>query len=129
MSTQSLTPRATRRSLIGIELFLALNAVGGAIYAFGGAEGVDRDWLDGTPFHDYVVPGIILLVAVGGSLTIAAIALLRRLPHQRELSLAAAAILAIWIIVQVLMIGPVSWMQPAGFGLALAMGWLAAKRL
>jgi hypothetical protein len=32
----------------------------------------------------------------------------RRLPRQREISLAAAAILAVWIVVQVLMIGFVS---------------------
>jgi hypothetical protein len=116
---------ATRRILIAVELFLALNAIGGSIYAFGGAEGVDREWLDGTPFNDYVIPGVILLVLVGGSLAAAAIALLSRTAW--ELSLAAGAVLISWIVVETLMIGLVSWMQPATFAIALLIIGLALR--
>jgi hypothetical protein len=87
----------TRRTLIVVELVLALNAIAGAVYAFGGAEGVEREWLDGTPFNDYVIPGVILLVVVGGSLAAAAVALLRRVPTAWEFSVAAGAVVLGWI--------------------------------
>jgi hypothetical protein len=130
------TRARTRRALIGVELFLALNAVAGAVYAFGGAEGVKREWLDGTPFHDYVVPGVILLVVVGGSVGLAAATLL----HDRsawKLSLAAGGVLIAgtlkkrlapsrgWLAVETLVIGVVSWMQPTTLALALLIVWLA----
>jgi hypothetical protein len=118
---------ATRRTLIAVELFLALNAVAGAVYAFGGAEGVKREWLDGTPFNDYVIPGIILLVVVGGSLAAAAVALLRRVPTAWEFSVAAGAVVTGWIVVETLMIGLVSWMQPTTFAIGLLITALAIR--
>jgi hypothetical protein len=118
---------ATRRTLIAVELFLALNAVGGAVYALGGAKGVKREWLDGTPFNDYVIPGVILLVAVGGTLVAAAVALLRRAPTAWEFSLAAGAVLIGWIVVETAMIGLVSWMQPTTLALALLITALAIR--
>jgi len=116
-----------RRTLIGLELFVALNAVAGAVYALGGADGVDRAWLDGTPFHDYVVPGLILLLVVGGSLAAAAVALMREGATAWDLSLAATAVLIVWLVVETLIIGLVSWMQPATFAAALVIATLALR--
>ena len=118
---------ATRRTLIAVELVLALNAFAGAVYAFGGAKGVKREWLDGTPFNDYVIPGAILLVVVGGSLTAAAVALLRRVPTAWELSVAAGLVVIGWIVVETLMIGLVSWMQPTTVAIALLITGLAIR--
>jgi hypothetical protein len=118
---------ATRRMLIAVELFLALNAVAGAVYAFGGAEGVKRERLDGTPFNDYVIPGVILLVVVGGSLAAAATVLLRRVPNAWAFSVAAGAVVIGWLIVETLMIGLVSWMQPTTFAVALVITGLAFR--
>jgi hypothetical protein len=117
----------TRRTLLAVELFLALNAVAGAVYAFGGAEGVKREWLDGTPFHDYVIPGVLLVVVVGGSLAAAAVALLRRVPTAWEFSVAAGAVVLGWIVVETLMIGLVSWMQPTTFAVGLLITALAIR--
>jgi hypothetical protein len=117
----------TRRTLIALELFLALNAVGGAVYAFGGAQGVEREWLDGTPFHDYVVPGVILLVVVGGSLLAAAVALVRDGPRAWDLSVGASAVLIGWLVAETSIIGLVSWMQPATFAAALLIAALALR--
>jgi hypothetical protein len=118
---------ASRRTLIAVELILALNALGGAVYAFGGAEGARREWLDGTPFNDYVIPGLILLVVVGGSLAAAAVALLRRAPVAWELSAAAGAVVLAWIVVEALMIGLVSWMQPATLAVGMLIVGLAIR--
>jgi hypothetical protein len=114
----------TRRTVIVVELVLALNAVAGAVYAFGGATGVKREWLDGAPFHDHV----ILLIVVGGSLAAAAIAPLRRVPTEWKLSVAAGAVVVVaWIVVETLMIGLASWMQPATVAIALLITGLAIR--
>ena len=70
------------------------------------------EWLGGTPFSDYFIPSLILIVAVGGSSLIAAIAVLLRLRFARLLAFDAVVTLFIWLAVQVAMIGYVSWMQP-----------------
>lgn len=120
---------ARRWLLFVIELVVAVNAVGGAIWGLAGAEDVPREWLAGTPFDSYVVPSLILLVAIGGGMGAAALALL--VDHRRaaELSAAAGLILIGWITVQVLVIVPnggFSWLQPAMLAagsLVAALGW------
>ena len=44
--------------LIGIDALIAVNAVGGAWYALAGAPNVPKEWLEGSPFRDYRVPGL-----------------------------------------------------------------------
>ena len=124
----------TRRwLLLAIEVVVALNAVGGAIWGLAGAKDVPREWLEGTPFDSYLVPSLILLVATGGGMAIAATALLVDHRLAPELSIAAGLILIGWIVVQVLMIAPnggVSWLQPAMFAigaLVAVLGWQMRK--
>jgi hypothetical protein len=115
--------------LVTIEVMVAVNAVGGAIWGLGGAKDVPRRWLEATPFDSYVVPSLILLVAVGGGMGAAAVMLLARHRLAPEVSIAAGLILIGWIIVQVLVIVPkggFSWLQPAMFAagaLVAALGW------
>lgn len=121
---------ATRRWLLfAIEVVVAVNAVGGAIWGLAGAKDVPREWLEGTPFDSYVMPSLILFIAIGVGMGAAAIALLINHRLALELSIAAGLILIGWIVVQVLMIAPnggVSWLQPtmlAAGGLVAALGW------
>lgn len=110
------------RTLLGALLaFGALNAFAGGYYGLSGAEGVPREWLAGSPFSDYVVPGLVLFVVVGGALALAAIMVFRGHPLARAIACAAAAVLLVWIVVQVAIIGYVSWMQPATFAAGLLM--------
>src|SRR5690606_40846071 len=61
-------PTNTWRLALAVLLgFIALNALGGAVYGLAGAEGVPLEWLEGSPFDSYVVPSLILLLAVGGT--------------------------------------------------------------
>jgi hypothetical protein len=120
---------AVQRRLLGAVLaFLALNAVAGGFYGLSGAPGVPLEWLQGSPFSSYIIPSWILLMVVGGSLAIAAFAVLSDLRHGRLLSLAAGTILLFWIGAQVAIIGYVSWMQPATACAGLAILWLASTR-
>lgn len=110
------------RTLLGALLTVgALNAFAGGYYGLSGAEGVPREWLAGSPFRDYFVPSLILFAVVGGALALAAVMVFRRHPLARAGALAATAILLEWILVQVAIIGYVSWMQPATFAAGLLM--------
>ena len=110
------------RTLLGALLaFGALNAFAGGYYGLAGAEGVPREWLAGSPFSDYAVPSLVLFVVVGGALALAAIMVFRGHPLARAIACAAAAVLLVWIVVQVAIIGYVSWMQPATFAAGLLM--------
>ena len=106
-----------------------MSAVGGAIYALGGAPEWPREWLQGTPFDSYVVPGLTLLIVVGGSMAAAAVTLLIGNSRAPEISIVAGIVLTGWITVQVLVIVPdggFSWLQPTMFvvGVAIAsIGW------
>lgn len=120
------------RTLLGALLaFGALNAFAGGYYGLSGAEGVPREWLAGSPFTDYFVPGLFLFVVVGGALALAAVMVFTRHRLATAAALAAATILLAWIVVQVAIIGYVSWMQPATFLaglLMLVLIWLLPRR-
>jgi len=118
-----------RRGLGSLLTLGALNALGGGVYGLSGAEGVPKEWLAGSPFRDYLVPSLILLVVVGGSLLIAAIAVWTRKPWAEWAALVAAGVLLGWIAVQLAIIGLVSWLQPAVLGLGVSMVAMASFAL
>jgi len=102
-----------RYVLGGLLAFGALNAFGGGYYGLAGADGVPTAWLEGSPFNDYFVPSLILLVVVGGSFVLAAVAVVARLRYARLTALAAGVVVLGWLAAQLAIIGYVSWMQPA----------------
>jgi hypothetical protein len=116
------------RMLLGVLLaFGALNAFAGGYYGLSGAERVPREWLAGSPFTDCFVPSLILFVVVGGALALATVMVFARHHLARVGAVAAAAMLLVWMIVQVAIIGYVSWMQPATLAAGLVvvvLGWL-----
>ena len=106
-------PPALLRRVLGVLLgFGALCAFGGGGYGLSGAPGVPTTWLAGSPFSDYFVPSFVLLVVVGGSQVVAAIAVLAEGASARRLTASAGAILCGWIAAQVAILGFVSWLQP-----------------
>ena len=112
MTRESHRP-ALRYSLGGLLAFGALTAFGGGYYGLSGAPGVPTEWLEGSPFPDYFVPGLFLLVVVGGSLLVAAIAVLAGWRIARLAAFASGLVVLAWLVAQVAIIGYVSWMQPA----------------
>lgn len=101
------------RYTLGVLLvFLAINAFGGGYYGVTGAKDVPIEWLKGSPFHSYFIPGLFLLLVVGGSALIAAIAVFRRHRISRMAASICGVIVILWLSVQVAIIGYVSWMQP-----------------
>jgi len=101
------------RFVLGFLLaFAALNAFGGGYYALAGAEGVPLEWLEGSPFTSYFIPGLILFIVVGGAFLLASVAVFSRFRFARMVSFAAVIVVFGWLAVQFTIIGYVSWMQP-----------------
>ncbi|EKD31644.1 MAG: hypothetical protein ACD_77C00282G0006 [uncultured bacterium] len=125
-------PASTLRYTLGVLLaFGALNAFGGGYYGMSGAEGVPLEWLEGSPFKNFFIPSLILFIVVGGSFLATAILCFAGYKYARQSVFATVAIVYTWLIVQMIIIGYVSWMQPttAGWGiLCLILAWYLPKQ-
>jgi hypothetical protein len=120
---------AALTALLVVLLLQGVGAVGGGVALVvspgGGVIKLPLSYLDGSPFHDYLVPGIVLLVVLGVGPLVAAWALIRRPPsaslerlnpfrHEYWGWTAAGVIgvgLLIWIAVEAVII-PYNFLQP-----------------
>jgi hypothetical protein len=105
--------KAARIFLGIIHSILALNAFGGGAYGLLGAKEVPQEWLSGSPFSSYLVPSLFLFFIVGGSCLFTAILLFRDSEKARAMCFVTGTLLLCWIGAQMLIIGYVSWLQPA----------------
>ncbi len=112
-ATKKRTSEKQLRFLLGtLLLLLAANAFGGGYYGMAGAKDIPVEWLHGSPFSDYFIPGLFLFTVIGGSAVTAAIAVFIKHRHARKAAFICGSITVLWIVVQVSIIGYVSWMQP-----------------
>lgn len=112
MSNKKLPGKLARNVLGVLLLLVTINAFAGGFYGMAGAKGVPAEWLKGSLFHNYFIPSLILFICVGGSALAAAIAVFRRHRLARKATFICGIIILLWLLVQVAIIGYVSWMQP-----------------
>lgn len=64
----------TRIWLVAVEAFVGLSSISGGTALLRGEldQFVSVDWLAGTPFADYTIPALVLVIVVGGSALLAA---------------------------------------------------------
>jgi endonuclease/exonuclease/phosphatase family metal-dependent hydrolase len=139
-STISVAPRRPKAlvALVVVQLFQALGGLAGGAVLIASPDGhlmkMPLSNLDGSPFRDFLIPGIILFVVLGMGPLAAALVLVRRprsatlervnpFPHEYwgwTLSGAIGAGLVIWIAVETLIV-PYSFLQPfyAGVGIVI----------
>lgn len=96
--------RALRWTLVGLDAFAALCTVAGGVELVTGLKSFPASWLQGTPFSDYTVPGLILGIVVGGSATAATVMTVRSTGEGAVASLVAGLMLAGWIVGEVLLL-------------------------
>ena len=116
-----------RIALGTILAIIAVNAFGGGYYGMAGAKDIPTEWLEGSPFSSYFIPALFLFVVVGGACLFTSIAVFKQWKMARSGSFISGILMLSWILVQLSIIGYVSWMQPAIFiaGLCvLALAWL-----
>ncbi len=74
----------------------------------GRSFGFSVAWLAGTPFHNSLLPGIVLLVVIGVWPLIAGVLTLRGSPHARWLAAAIGVPLVVWILVEMVVLAGVA---------------------
>lgn len=123
----ALARRIARTALVLLHFGVALSAVAsGIIIVIAslwpdtiGGFGLPPEFLDGSPFVSYLVPGIVLLLIVGGTHVAAFLGQLRAARYAAFLSSVAAFGMLIWIFVQMIFI-PYSFLQAVFFVAGLA---------
>lgn len=134
----NVTKKSMRIVLVALEIFVGIGAVAGGLGVMTNGIRLPVEWLQGSPFDSYAIPGLILMIAVGGSQLVAAVTVLREREWGAAASLAAGLVLVVWIVAQVVIIGFRSWLQPFFlvlgfliFGLATRLwtSWYAASTL
>ena len=110
-------------SLIIIEFFNGLSGLAGGYGLISdptaASLGMEQAWLEGTPFNNYFIPGIILFVFNGLGNTVAAVLSIRKHRYYPVFALFFGAGMMIWIISQVAFIGYKNFLQPLYFSTGL----------
>lgn len=112
-----------RGTLLVLTAFTALTATAGGITlmwgSLSGASSVlvpPAEYLQGSPFGDYLVPGMLLVVGIGGTHALAFVAWLRRRRWAPLAAVVAGYACLLWIFVQMVVI-PFSALQALYFGI------------
>jgi hypothetical protein len=117
----------SRRVLVGLEVLIAASAVYGGVGLIRDGLGMPDEWLVGTPFDTWVLPGVFLLLVIAVPMVCAAAAELSRSRWAFWISLVAAASLVGWIVVQIVVIQRFFFLQPALAAAGLAIAALALR--
>lgn len=116
-----------RLVLLTVQIFVGITStLGGAALALGGvidfsgtALAIPLDYLEGSPFTTFLVPGLALAILVGGTHLVAFAMLARRMRWAMIASATAGFAMLVWVFVQMMFI-PFSPLQAIYFGLGLA---------
>lgn len=124
-----------RIAVVVVDLLAAIGAIAGAVGLVIGFMKIPLSVLSGTSFVDFTVPALLLGFVVGGSALAAAVIALfgpRKLTvlgtwsFDALASATAGCIMVGWMVIEVVLIGLGSWLQPLFFGVGLVMIGLAA---
>jgi hypothetical protein len=123
---------AVRWSLAGLETFVGVGALYGALMLITDAWGLPVDDLAPLPLHSWVLPGVALVVLVAIPMLGAALGTRRNTVRVADVSIAVGALLVGWIAVQLIVIGPQMFLQAVMLVLGLAitgLGWWWRTRM
>lgn len=119
-------PRGRNWPVAVLELLVAAAAVyGGVGLAWGNAIGMLDEWLEGTPFTSWLVPGLLLLLVVAAPMATAAVLELHRSPWAAAASITAGAAQIAWIAAQLGIMQRYNVQQPIILACGLAVVLLA----
>ncbi|GEM_PF-1324465 len=106
------------RSLTILQLFIGISALAGGygiiIDPSGDNLGLEPEWLKGSVFSSYAIPGWVLFLVIGAGNIAACAGCLKRKRYAGETAIALGVFLMIWILIQVIII-PHNWLQPLYF--------------
>jgi hypothetical protein len=115
--------RALRLVLVSLLGFVGFGAVYGGIQMLVDPYepmGMTRSLISRTPFETFTVPGVLLLVLVGMTPLVLAVATLRRATPHPLWAVAFGLGLVAWIVTQWVLVDAPLWLQPVIFAVGLA---------
>ena len=77
----------------------------------GGVLNLPLSLLDGTPFNDFLIPGILLTAVVGFVNLLAVFFNLQRHPNRYNWAIAGGMMISGWIITQMILIQTIHWLH------------------
>lgn len=106
-----------------VQAFIGLGAIGGGFMLVkdpsGSALGLPASLLEGSPFSDFLIPGLFLVVVNGvGSMIGSALSFTRK-RIAKEIAMVLGAILLAWIVIQLAIIRSLSWLHVLYFMLGI----------
>ena len=119
-------PAHKKKLYIGLgslQAFIGIGAVGGGLMLVidptGSKLGVPLSLLDGSPFPDFLIPGIFLFIVNGLGNLMGAGFSFKRKSYTQEIAIVFGVILVLWIIIQVAIIRSIGWLHILYFILGL----------
>ena len=99
--------RRTRRGIATVEIVVGVGAVYGGYSLLTDPDGLGakQAWLEGSVFSDYTVPGLFLLVVIGGGMLGAATVTMLAPTYAARAAGIMAAVLVVWGAVETVTIG------------------------
>lgn len=118
--------RPDKKVYIGLgalQTFIGLSALAGGYGLVsdpsGIALGLPMSFLEGSPFPDFLIPGLFLLLVNGfGSMIGAGMSFTRR-RYAKDVAIILGLILVLWIVIQLIIISSFHWMHVLYFMLGL----------
>jgi hypothetical protein len=116
----------TKFFIVLLIIFEFFNGLSGLAGGFGlisdptaASLGMELNWLEGTPFRNFLIPGIVLFVINGIGNSIAAILSIRKTRYFEMTGIVLGVVMMTWIISQVAFIGYKNFLQPLYFSTGL----------
>lgn len=111
-STTSAGPRHRPIALNALMIILAFQGLSGVAGGLGlvldpsgSLLAIPIEWLDGSPFGDYLIPGIVLLVGLGVFPLILVTFMWRGIPWSLDAGAGVGVILLVWLGIEIFVIG------------------------
>lgn len=120
------------RLLIALHLFVGIGALFGGVAAIMNPHnplGMSAGYLKNGPFKDYLIPGIILFTIIGLGNLFSALMFYYKSNFQGYISSVFSWALAIWIVVQCIVLGAVAFPHVLFFSIGIIQAALSASIL
>ena len=99
-----------------LQIFIGLTAIAGGFGLVSDPSGAKMnlplEWLSNSPFTNYFVPGLVLLIVNGVGNFFAGIATFLRSRYAGDMAVALGTFLILYIIIEVWVVGLVTFLQP-----------------
>ena len=119
--------------LVALHAGLAIAAVGAAtalaLDPSGDPLTFELEWLEGSPFDDYRVPGLFLAIVIGSANLASAAGLSLRRPWAPFASLGTGLLLLAWMTIETVIIGFNDWTQAMWVAVFLLVTALGAREV